>query len=280
MSAFEDFVANANDVRAVAGLARDQIMNHGRDGRRLGNATCRAALVLLCGHFEGFVREVVREVVADLADGEVESYRVPSGIIKKVLIDKVKKGIDIEFVDQFRASMRHGPPLGLSPKVMISTDSNPTVAKVDELFSILGIEDVIDQLSIADYPIESTYAVDSQSEPFRGRFAKIINELGVAGDDCCDEMLALIDEKWAPRKKRRSVGYVACIQELLKKRNRIAHGEGGEQITPEELENFCEEIQSLCSGLKAVADSVLVSVRANRVRESSTKSERWNYLLT
>lgn len=278
MSAFEDFVENVKDIRAVAGLARDQIMNHGRDGRRVGNVTCRAALVLLCGHFEGFVRDVVREVVADLADGDVESYRVPPGVIKKVLVDKAKKGIDIEFVDQFRESMRHGPPLGLSPKLMISTDSNPTVAKVDELFSILGIEDVIDRLSISHYAIESTYTVDSQSEPFRGRFEKIIGDFGVAGSECCNEVLALIDEKWAPRKKRRNVGYVACIQELLKKRNRIAHGEGGEQITPEELENFCEEIQSLCSGLKAVADSVITTVHASRARQRSTKSERWNYL--
>ncbi|WP_419144635.1 MAE_28990/MAE_18760 family HEPN-like nuclease [Burkholderia cenocepacia] len=58
------------------------------------------------------------------------------------------------------------------------------------------------------------------------------------------------------------MGYVNEIEQLLKKRNRIAHGEGSEQITPIELTDFKKCVMKLASGLHDELQSLLDNIRA------------------
>ncbi|MNN69237.1 hypothetical protein D3C81_1850090 [compost metagenome] len=114
------------------------------------------------------------------------------------------------------------------------------------MFQRLGIPAIIDKLSLRDYALDSTYSTVSQSQQLHKSI-----ELAVGGDVAhYQKVVEIIDGKWAPKKQRRDVGYVGRIQELLKKRNRIAHGENwGEQVTPTELLDFNRDILRLCVGI-------------------------------
>ena len=82
-------------------------------------------------------------------------------------------------------------------------------------------------------------------------------------DIALDSITTEIESKWRPKRKRRDVGYVNQIQELLKRRNRIAHGEGYQQITPPELCAFVDSIERLSRGLSDARDSQLIAVRTS-----------------
>jgi hypothetical protein len=80
-------------------------------------------------------------------------------------------------------------------------------------------------------------------------------------DIALESITTEIESKWRPKRKRRDVGYVNKIQELLQRRNRIAHGEGYQQITPAELCDFVDSVERLSRGLSEALDSQLIAVR-------------------
>ena len=78
-----------------------------------------------------------------------------------------------------------------------------------------------------------------------------------------EKIISLIEVKWSPKTTRREVGYVATIQELLKTRNRIAHGESNVIVTDVELSDFICNIRQLAKGIDELLTGPLSVLRAS-----------------
>lgn len=212
------------------------------------NALTRSGLVLLCGYFEGFIREMCKEFVDELNDLGVAPSLVPVRMLSEHVIscsDKVRMNKCQPFSD-FIAKVEQATPLQLDSDKLSSTNANPTVDTIERIFNTFDIPMVLDELSINDFGVDDMYNFESQvSETLRRSIL-----LKVDGDVAKEfDILKIIESKWAPKKKRRRVGYLNTIDELLKKRNRIAHGEGFDTVTPQELKEATVNISKLCDGL-------------------------------
>lgn len=219
-----------------------------KDRRSTANTMTKAALVLLTGYFEGYLKKLIEEFVGEFNDLELPLNLAGDELLLSVLQHTIgsdrKKAMPkaLELKSCFISD--HHYPLAL--EAAGKTSGNPTVDTVEEIFLRLGIPRIIDQLSIKDFSLDSTYVTVNQSQQLQVHIEAI-----VGGDPAsCQKILDVIDGKWRPKEQRRDVGYVGIIQELLKKRNRIAHGENwGEQVTPAELKGFCDQIIRLCTGI-------------------------------
>lgn len=223
------------------------------------NALTRSGLVLLCGYFEGFVREMCKEFVDELNDLGIAPSLVPVRMLSEHVVscsDKVRMNKCQPFSD-FIAKVEQATPLQLDSDKLSSTNANPTVDTIERIFNAFDIPMVLDELSINDFGVDDMYNFESQvSESLRRSIL-----LKVEGDVAKEfDIFKIIESKWAPKKKRRRVGYINTIDELLKKRNRIAHGEGFDTVTPQELKEATMNISKLCDGLISKLTSKLAEM--------------------
>lgn len=216
--------------------------------RTTANAMTKAALVLLSGYFEGYLKKIIEEFVGELNDLRFTLNSAGDELLLSMLQHSIteNRSKSIPKILTFKNCISENAHFPLKQEAIGGTKGNPTVDTVETMFQRLGIPGIIDRLSLRDYSLDSTYSTVSQSQQLHQSI-----ELAVGGDVACyQKIVEIIDEKWSPKRQRRDVGYVGRIQELLKKRNRIAHGENWEeQVTPTELLDFNRDILRLCVGI-------------------------------
>lgn len=212
------------------------------------NALTRSGLVLLCGYFEGFVREMCKEFVEELNDLNIAPSLVPIRMLSEHVVtcsDKVRSNKCQPFTD-FILNVEKASPIQFDSDKLSSTNANPTVDTIERIFNMFDIPLVLDDLSLSDFDVDEMYNFESQvNESLRRSILQVVEGNSIKESD----IVNLIESKWAAKKKRRRVGYLNTIDELLKKRNRIAHGEGFDEVTPQELKEATKQITKLCDGL-------------------------------
>lgn len=250
-----------HDVLLLAAGAESELLLMTSEGRQKGNAMTRAGLVLLCGYFEGYVRDLVSEFIDTINDEKVDINLLPNELFVTALehltsISNFEKKIPASA--KLKESLLNSKNYKLDQKKISNTGGNPTVDTIETIFSRLGIKCAIDKLTIADFGVTSTYTLESQSEQLR---TKISDEISRGGTEInptlIDQILSVIDSKWAPSRKRRKVGYVHAIEELLRIRNLIAHGEGREPVPPTELLTHIENVEGIAKGLDRMVTDLL-----------------------
>ena len=255
-----------DEIRLIASTSQDNLDINTTDGRTLGNALARSGLVLLCGYFEGFLRDVVEEFIEKINDTGLPLRNLPAPFIHdqaEFIVNRSDKMPERSSIFELRDALMEGKTVRLNPKRYNRTGGNPTVDVIEKIFSRLGLYDIIDTLSVRDYGLDSTYKYETQvHHSMASGIRGILADHGVQDPDIALESLTTeIELIWRPKRKRRDVGYVNQIQELLKRRNRIAHGEGYEQITPPELCEFVDSIGRLSRGLSDALDDQLIAVQ-------------------
>jgi hypothetical protein len=253
------FEAALDEVVSIAEHADKLLSEGGAAARALGNAIARSGLVLLCGYVEGYVRDLAEEAVDEINRLALSPDILPAGLFVSLLKNVVESPIHKreEKAEVLRQAFREHLSCELDRKRLSDTGGNPSVDTIESLFGVFGLGLVIDRLSIEHFGVDSTFVDESQASALR---TDVLNVL--SGDAVrADAVLALVDNKWRPRRKRRTVGYVSEIQELLKQRNRIAHGEGRETITPEELRGRVEHMRRLGEGLHGLLHPVVEQLR-------------------
>lgn len=248
-----------NETKLVAKLA-EKMLEGGEVGSILGelndafprrataNAMTKAALVLLSGYFEGFLKKLIEEFVDELNDLRLPLNRAGNDLLLSVVQHSISdnRNKTLPKILSLKDCINQDTHYPFLQDAIGGTKGNPTVDAVEGIFQKLGIPEIIDKLSVRDYSLDSTFTTVSQSQQLHQRIEAVME-----GDITnYQRIIEIIDGKWAPKKQRRDVGYVGRIQELLKKRNRIAHGENWEeQVTPAELLEFNEDIFRLCNGI-------------------------------
>lgn len=255
-------VENLKEIELIAEAADAAFQNTGPNGRTQGNAMTRAALVLLCGYFEGFIREVVEEYIDIINDGDIHLNKFPEQLFCAVIDDlayslqreSANASNMVNAVNDFKTSLQPAGIVKIKKKNFSKTGGNPTVDTIENVFNNLGIPNIIDILSIRDFAIDSTFTNESQvPQNMRSEIKNLLhNDSPTSQDETLQEIIKIIEIRWIPKQKRRKVGYVNEIEQLLKKRNRIAHGEGREQITPTELREFSACIKKLTDGFHLI----------------------------
>ncbi len=250
-----------HDVLLLAAGAESELLTMTSEGRQKGNAMTRAGLVLLCGYFEGYVRDLITEFIEILNDEKIDINLLPDSLFVTALehltsISNLQKKIPASA--KLKESVRLGTSYKLDQKKLSNTGGNPTVDTIESIFSRIGIDAAIDKLSITDFGIASTYTLESQSEQLR---LKISEEVSQNSENynpiLIDQILRVIDSKWTPSRKRRKIGYVHAIEELLRVRNLIAHGEGREPVPPSELLTHIENVEGIAKGLDTMVTDII-----------------------
>lgn len=212
------------------------------------NILTRSGLVLLCGYFEGFIREMSKEFIDKINDSGVAPSNVPIRMLSEHALtctDKMKINKHEPF-SEFISNVKESQPIQLDSGKLSATNANPTVDTIERIFNNFDIPLVLDELSINDFQLDNMYNIESQvSDALKIAISNIVE--GNSAHNI--KIIEVIESKWVPKKKRRRVGYVSVIDELLKKRNRIAHGEGFDNVTPQELKEAINNISKLCEGL-------------------------------
>ncbi len=266
MDSLTQHLERLDEVRLIARTSQDNLDINTTESRTLGNALARSGLVLLCGYFEGYLRDVVEEFIERINDAELPLRNLPAPLIHdqaEFIVNRSAELPDRSIIIELRDALTEGSTVRLNPKRFNKTGGNPTVDVIEKLFSRLGLYDIVDALSVRDFGLDSTYTNETQVDhSMASRIRGILAHHAVQDTDIAlDSITTEIESKWRPKRKRRNVGYVNQIQELLKRRNRIAHGEGYQQITPPELCDFVNSIERLSRGMSGALDSQLNAVR-------------------
>lgn len=261
---YKILIKNLEDIELIAKAADTAFEQGGVTGRTQGNAMTRAALVLLCGYLEGFVRDIAEEYIDILNDKKVHLEKFPEQMFCSIVEDMATnlRKSNQNSIGKFKAAMQPEANIQLNKKLFSKTGGNPSVDTIETLFDGLGLPNIIDKLSINDYLIETTFINESQiTQKMREDIeTTILKRIKDQSTETAEEIIQLIELRWHPKQKRRKVGYVNEIEQLLKKRNRIAHGEGSEQITPSDLRGFLASIEKLASGLHTMTGLLLKDI--------------------
>lgn len=263
MRCYADYCSALDEVQCVADHATELLNSGNRSDRPIANAITRSGLVLLCGYFEGFIRDLAEECIESINELALSPCALPLKLLSEVLAVTMeeKNGRREHKVAELVESIRSGAAWRVDGRRLSVTKGNPSVETVESLFAPFGLERVIDQLSIADFPIESTFVTERQSALVEAQLAATLG----CESDSLQHVLAVIDQRWGPKTRRRDVGYVSAIQELLKKRNRIAHGEAREMVTPSDLSNHVMQMRGLGVGLNRLSDQLISGLRPSGV---------------
>lgn len=262
METYAKLLAHVDDIGLLISEAERLLLEtRTAEAREKANVLTRSGVVLLTGYLEGYIRDLLEEFIDCVNELEPSIARLPDALA----LAHIEGGVagcrnSVGKVRELRHVAAGVKTVKLEAKSFSKTGGNPTVDTIESLFALVGVPGVIEVLTVKDFE-QSTWMIESQvtatmiSDIERLLFAyngdKVQMRQGIVG---------VIDKKWVPKKKRRSVGYVYQIEQLLKKRNRIAHGEGREPITPLELKEFLDHVVQLAKGLAVMLDDNIAKI--------------------
>lgn len=82
----EKFDERIKEITLIQGMLPNSTLRESDDERCKENAINRASIVMLCGHIEGYVEDVLEEFIELIRDSRLDSRKIP--IILKVMLCK------------------------------------------------------------------------------------------------------------------------------------------------------------------------------------------------
>ena len=266
------FVEKTRNLKSIAKLADEKVKEVSLDDKIQGNTILKSSLVLLCGYLEGFIRESIEEYIDAINDLKVSTYQYPDAMLCTTIKD-ICSNISHNkprTVEHFVKTFKEEIPIKLNKSKFSSMGGNPSVDNIESAFDIIGIPRIIDTLTIKDYGVSSTFTSESQiDKKLQIKISSALEKYGT--NSPLTDITNAIDEKWQPKTRRRKVGYINEIENLLKKRNRIAHGEGDETITTNELMDFILCVENIFNGISEVLKSQYTRITNLITKDSCIK---------
>ncbi len=259
MQCLNRYQEKLKEIQLLSDAAQRSLDDRTSEGRIQANAITRSGLVLLCGYLEGYIRDLLTEMTERINDASPPIDNLSPRLIFSAVEDEVANMREGRAALGFFEVSRNVRPIKLNHKKLAKTGGNPTVDTIEGLLACFGIGSAVDKLSVRDFGIDSTFISESQiNERTREKIQGIVEpHAGSNTSEALAKIIETLEQCWSPKTKRRSVGYVGGIEELLKRRNRIAHGESEEQVTPGELRSEAAMVERLIIGLDALAEAQL-----------------------
>jgi hypothetical protein len=262
------FEKNISALRTTVDAAEKILYsNNFSDNLSVCNIMCQSARVMLCGYFEGYIRELAKEYIQELNRSQVRLEELNHGIINNILKEKSRiydSLVDGNF-DDVISCIKSSSHININIDKHIKTESNPSVDNIERIFENLGFNRIVEEACIHDYGM-TTYICESNFDLNMEK--SVERNLSVLTTDISklkQELKILIDKKWTPKTKRRPVAYVNVIQELLKSRNGIAHGDESidSPTTPKDLRDNIRDIERLSIFFKTKIEDRLIEYRTS-----------------
>lgn len=227
------------------------------------NTLCRASIVLLSSHLEGFLQDLMEEFIDEVNQLEigfknlpVELYMqncFPKGLITQNNFDALTK-----IFNEIKLLERKNIKMTLDKSKFAKTDGNPTSDVINRLFKILGIESVLD---ILNKEIKGLDTEESYKEFFTDKERKELN-LAIGAPTIINEIEKYIVKKRNLKNiKKRNVGFYNTINQLLNFRNNIAHGNACISTSTQDLVLLKDEVFCLVESLSIKADERISALK-------------------
>ncbi len=228
------------------------------------NTFSRSGIVLLCGHFEGFLKELLKEFLNQINSANIQPQFLPDallGDIIRIMLDRCSSSENHR--QKLKNLISGNSCIEIDEKMQqefSKTGGNPKVDTIEKILARIGISDVIETLSVRDFNLTTHTQISQIDNNLKSSLRQIFSSRSFDNLTISEvelEIVRVLEDKWRSRSKRRTVAYVRTIEQLLTQRNEIAHGNSDRKLTKQEFEDSIREIRQLASGINELTQAQL-----------------------
>ena len=234
------------------------------------NTFSRSGIVLLCGHFEGFLKELLKEFSSQINSASIQPQLLPDSLLGDIIRIMLNRCDSSEKHRQKLKNLMSGNScIEIDEKMQqefSKTWGNPTVDIIEKMLNRIGVSDVIETLSVRDFSLTTHTQISQIDNNLKSSLRQIFSDRLFDDPDISEiesEIVRVLEDNWISKSKRRSVGYVRTIEQLLTQRNEIAHGNSDRKLTKQEFETSIREIRQLASGIHELTQAQLETLCNN-----------------
>jgi hypothetical protein len=234
------------------------------------NTFSRSGIVLLCGHFEGFLKELLKEFSSQINSASIHPQLLPDSLLGDIIRIMLNRCDSSEKHRQKLKNLMSGNScIEIDEKMQqefSKTWGNPTVDIIEKMLNRIGVSDVIETLSVRDFSLTTHTQISQIDNNLKSSLRQIFSDRLFDDPDISEiesEIVRVLEDNWISKSKRRSVGYVRTIEQLLTQRNEIAHGNSDRKLTKQEFETSIREIRQLASGIHELTQAQLETLCNN-----------------
>lgn len=247
---WNDFERNLNALLSTVAAAETIITEKKAENHIIVcNIICQSTRVALCGHFEGFIKNIANEYIDIINRRKICIDQIDEKILHCVLsshTERYKSSSSLGYaklIEAIKESKHHK----IDIRKYLKTDSNPSVSTIESIFNNIGFESIIIEACITDFGINPVQFESHYDNSFDRLVQRELSQFLLDPHAGKAKLIEIIDMKWTPKKKLREVGYIHIIQELLKSRNSIAHGDESieTEVTPLDVKNDIENVKRI-----------------------------------
>ena len=234
------------------------------------NTFSRSGIVLLCVHFEGFLKELLKEFSSQINSASIHPQLLPDSLLGDIIRIMLNRCDSSEKHRQKLKNLMSGNScIEIDEKMQqefSKTWGNPTVDIIEKMLNRIGVSDVIETLSVRDFSLTTHTQISQIDNNLKSSLRQIFSDRLFDDPDISEiesEIVRVLEDNWISKSKRRSVGYVRTIEQLLTQRNEIAHGNSDRKLTKQEFEDSIREIRQLASGIHELTQAQLETLCNN-----------------
>jgi len=273
MNNFAEFEKRMNEIDCLIGLIPPKPNSENVEQI---NTLCRASIVLLSSHLEGFLQDMMEEFIDEVNHLSIGFQSLP---VELYLQNNFPKGQIIQnnfntltqIFTEVKILQASNSSIDLDKSKFSKTNGNPTPDIINKLFKILGIDNVLD---ILNHDIKNLNTEESYKSFFtEAEKRELISQLG------CPIIINKIEQFIVLKRnlkngKNRDVGFYNTINQLLNYRNNIAHGNVRINISVQELIGIKDDIYCLVENLYIKADERINSLKELSITMAEVASEK------
>ncbi|MGO1629168.1 MAG: MAE_28990/MAE_18760 family HEPN-like nuclease [Microbacterium sp.] len=221
--ALEEFEDGVHEVE----LLRELAVASERNAAPASNTMCRAAVVLLVSHFESFLKSIAEEFVDAVGTGEVTSVRLPSGLRETHTIPRLEE-------------------------IVLSQDSTQRASLLRKLGDVTALWNDTAKPSRGTLKPRIFARLVTSASP--NVIDALFQRMG-AQEHACDGDLDIAIEDEVD-----TVNISVRVNEIVKCRNDIAHGDTERKPTPEDVARYTRFLSSFAGRLQRKATKLTTAV--------------------
>jgi RiboL-PSP-HEPN len=260
MDSFRQFEDRISEIDCLINLIPDKPTS---DNVKTIDSLCRASIVLLCSHLEGFLQDLMEEIIDEINSLTIGFKELPIELYIQHAFPKGKLNTNtfdgiFNFIQEVKSLENSNIPIELNKRNFSNTESNPTPDVINKLFKLIGEENVLDKLNSEILELETQeVVVPFFNEEERNYLTGNLGQPTII--DYIDKYLSSKRNK--TKRKDRNVGFYNKINTLLTYRNNIAHGNIGLRISNVDVIELKEATITLVQGLSEKAERRLETLK-------------------
>lgn len=220
----------------------------------------RAAVVLLCSHFEGSIQDMMTLCIGELNNFKLNykdldiQMRVKNDVFHELKHISFEKLCTI--IHNLEENIKDNKTIKLDKTKFNKTESNPSPDLINGIFKVLGFNSILDELNESHFSLTKSII----KKPFLNSTEITKLKLKISEDNI-KYIEDLLKENRSQTEKKIDVGFNNTVNRLLELRNDIVHGNKNRRLSKMELVEMKDEIFLLIELLYSSIDKYLDKYR-------------------